>query len=739
MESAEKYVSVLLDVGIDRPLDYSVPISAAVTSGMRVKVPLRGHLKDGVIVAVKEKPDFAKVLPVAEIYEETSLPDDLLTMAKWMEGYYLTPLRQILKSMLPSSIRSQVAHKTQYMVFRSQSHEKLNQACRELRESQPSQAKVLDTLLAVKSGGLFLTEVMEKSGVSRSPIDTLVSKGLLRLHAIQVDRSPLIGEEYFKSTHKKLNEAQKQALDQITDTLNKQEFETHLLFGVTGSGKTEVYLQAIDIALKAGLDTIMLVPEISLTAQTIERFRSRFEEKIAILHHRLSQGQRRDEWYRIRKGEAKIVIGARSAIFSPVTNLGLVIVDEEHDNAYKQQDERPTYNARDMAVMRGKLTKSAVVLGSATPSVESYYNAQKGKYRLSTLGMRATKATLPQVTIVNMRDEYEKAGGYTSFSAPLIDRIKKRIELGEQTILFLNRRGYHTSMCCKGCGFIFKCPHCDLSLTFHLNSKTLACHLCDYRLSPPPLECPKCHERQDLKYKGVGTEQIERALHAVLPEVRTLRVDGDTTKHKGSHEHLFRQFRTGKADVMIGTQMIAKGLHFPSVTLVAVLNGDSNLNIPDFRASEQTFQLITQVAGRAGRGELAGEVVIQTRMPENPTIQFAAEQDYLAFYKQEIETREMFGFPPFTHLAKLTFRGPDCGVTELTGKQYREKLCQHLKKGFVVHPLVPSGHAKIKDNYRFQFLVRGTSIQKLNAAIHKVPFPKNVRLHIDIDAISTFF
>lgn len=735
MGKFKAYASILLDVGIDKALDYGIPdiYLERVAQGMRVKVPLRGHERGGMIIAINKSCSYPSVLPIKGLVDEATLPPDLFALAAWMQSYYLTPMRHILKLMFPPSIRKEMGHKSQFFVSRLLSHEKLRPLCISLREKHPAQAKVLDLMLERKSG-ILLTELIEKSGVSKSPIESLVKQGYLKLEKITIGRSPLIGEQYFKTTSKKLNSEQELTLKKLVDALGT--FQTHLIHGVTGSGKTEVYLQAIDHTLKKDLGVIMLVPEISLTTQTIERFRSRFEDKIAILHHRLSPGERHDEWYRIQKGEAKIVIGARSALFSPVPNLGLIIVDEEHDNAYKQQDERPTYHARDMAVMRGKLSNSVVILGSATPSLESYHNAQTGKYHLSTLSNRATKASIPKVTIVDMKREFEKSGGYTSFCDLLLSKLKKRIELGEQTILFLNRRGYHTSMRCK-CGYVFKCPHCDLALTFHLNSKTLACHLCDFRIFPTPKECPTCHEQQDLHYKGVGTEQVERALHAVLPDIRTIRVDGDTTRHKGAHDRLFRQFRTGKADVMIGTQMIAKGLHFPSVTLVAILNTDSSLNIPDFRSSEQTFQLITQVAGRAGRCELPGEVIIQTQMPDNSTIALAAEQDYPAFYKQEIEVRETFGFPPYTHLVKITFSHENAALAEQVGTQFRNHLCSLLQH-CTVHPIVPSGHAKIRDQFRFQCLIRG-SIQRINAAIRKVPYPTRVKLHVDIDSISTFF
>ncbi|NGX27725.1 MAG: hypothetical protein K940chlam6_01663, partial [Chlamydiae bacterium] len=420
-----------------------------------------------------------------------------------------------------------------------------------------------------------------------------------------------------------------------------------------------VYLQAIAHILKQGMGILYLVPEIALTAQTIERFKGRFGgEQIAVLHYRLSDGERFDAWHKIRKGEAKIVIGARSAIFSPVCNLGLIIVDEEHESSFKQSEEAPKYHARDVAVMRAKFSSCPVVLGTATPSIESYTNALQGKYQLHRLSMRADNASLPKVTIIDMKQEFERAKGFTLFSEKLLKGIKERYAKGEQILLFLNRRGYHTTAICSACSHIEKCPHCDLPLTYHRREATLSCHLCDFR-KPTPKSCPSCHADGPLKFKGAGTEMVERSLHALFPDIRTLRLDADTTRHKGSHEQIFKQFRSGKADVLIGTQMIAKGLHFPMVTLVGVLGLDGSLNIPDFRASENVFQLLTQVSGRSGRGELMGEVLIQTHLTKHNTILHAASGDFESFYAEEIETREMFGFPPFTHLVKFSFSGEE--------------------------------------------------------------------------------
>jgi primosomal protein N' (replication factor Y) len=740
----EKYAAVILDVSIDKALDYSIPqnLVDSIKKGVRVEVPVRGHLRPGYVVAIKDKPDFSPVKAIAKVTSSLELiTEEIFELALWMARYYCTPLRQVLKILIPASIRTDMKPKQQLFVMRSKTKEEIQDHCIKIRNTFSAQAEVLDVMLQVTKG-ILLTELLEKTKGSRSPVDSLVKKGFLSIDIVRIDRSPLINEQYFQTKAKILNDEQNQAFIKITDSLNNNRFDTHLLFGITGSGKTEIYLQAIDCALKMGKGTIMLVPEIALTTQTIERFRSRFEGHIAILHHRLSPGERCDEWYRIRLGEAKIVIGARSALFSPVENLGLIIVDEEHENTYKQTDEMPCYHARDVAVMRGKMSNAPVILGSATPSLESYYNAQKGKYILSKLGVRPDSASLPTVTIVDMKHEFEKAKGFTNFSDALIDGIKKRIERGEQSILFLNRRGYHTTMMCQGCRKAIRCPHCDASLTFHLGENQLACHLCGYNARPPK-NCPDCKHPDPLKFRGVGTELIEKSLHAILPNVRTIRMDADTTKHKGSHQKLFRAFGTGKGDVLIGTQMIAKGLHFPSVTLVGVLNSDGSLNLPDFRASETVFQLITQVSGRAGRGNIVGEVIIQTSLPENTTILHASRQDYETFYAEEIGVREAFQYPPFSQMAKVTFSGEDEKKTLQFAEQLRQKLLVLLPNTFQLHPVVPAGHAKVKDKYRFQFLLRGPNVapmsRSIDTVLQTIKVPTDIKLRIDINPTSTFF
>lgn len=737
------YAAILFDLAINKTLDYRIPdaMRHLAQKGSRVLAPVRGVMRSGYIFELKAEPEVAKVSALSEVLSpEPLLTPELFELAVWMASYYCAPLSSVLKTILPASVRGKATVQQQLFVSRAVTRDEMADACRTLRTKCPAQVDVLDVMLQV-SRGMLLTELLEETETTRTTINALVKKGLLAIGPVQIDRSPLIDEEYIKTRPKKLSEEQRIALERIQHAIDNGLFETHLIHGVTGSGKTEVYLQAIAHTLAAGKGAIVLVPEIALTPQTVERFRSRFDDSIAVLHHRLSHGERHDEWHRIQRGDASIVIGARSSIFCPMPNLGLVIVDEEHEASYKQADSSPCYHARDLAVIRGKLSKCPVVLGSATPSMESYHNAISGRYVLSTLKARADSAAIPQVTIVDMMKEKERGEG--TFSRALLDGIDKRHKQGEQVILFLNRRGYHTSLMCQGCRKVIECRHCDTALTFHKNDQCLCCHLCGFQISPPPSICPTCGQANTLRFRGLGTQQLEKSLHAIFPGIRSIRMDADTTRHKGSHQKLLRDFGSGKADVLIGTQMIAKGLHFPQVTLVGILNCDSALNIPDFRASEQVFQIMTQVAGRAGRGALPGEVIMQTLMPENRTIQLAARQDYETFFNEEQEVRKLFGYPPYNQLVKFLFSGTDEKKVLREAEAFRQQLIVRVPDVYEVNPVLPAGHAKIKDRFRLQFLVKGPKGTLLSRAIEDLQkshtMSKQVRVLIDINPLSTYF
>lgn len=731
--------SVLVDRAIGKPLSYGIPphLEKEIVPGSRVRVPLRASEAKGTVIEVTQNPSYPGLLPIKAFLQDESLHDsDLYTLATWMANYYATPLWKVLSIVLPSTVRKTGKEKLQLFVKRRAPLQEVVEMARTLRNKKPSQCAILDVILKYPKG-IFLSKLLEISGVSKSPIDTLVKEKVLEYKKLQIDRSLIEEEEFFLSRAKQLTPQQQSCFESIVKDLGS--FHTHLIHGVTGSGKTEVYIRAIEAALEKKLGVLFLVPEISLTTQTTQRLKSRFTDRLAVLHHRLSAGERFDSWHGIKQGKIPIVVGARSAIFSPVKNLGLIIVDEEHDASYKNAEEMPTYNARDLAIIRGKMTKSVVLLGSATPSLESYGNALSGKYKLCTLPVRATGATLPKVTIVDMKFEAEKQQGFTLFSDPLLKALKERASRGEQSLLFLNRRGYHSSQTCQKCNHVVDCPDCDTALTFHRGNNILSCHFCNYSLSPPPRSCPKCGSDETLKFRGIGTEMVERSLHAVLPDIRTLRMDADTTTHKGSHEELLKQFRSGKADVLIGTQMIAKGLHFPSVTLVGILSADQSLHIPDFRASETAFQLITQVAGRSGRSELPGEVYIQTFMPDHQLIKFAATENYLDFYKQEMQSREMFDFPPHKRLICLTFTGYEPPRIQSTAESYLNALKKHLPDDAILYPLTPCGHSKIRGKFRFQSLIKCTNPLQITPILKSAPlYTKNLQLLIDVDPISTF-
>jgi primosomal protein N' (replication factor Y) len=518
-----------------------------------------------------------------------------------------------------------------------------------------------------------------------------------------------------------------------------------LLHGVTGSGKTEVYLQAIAHALKQGKGAIVLVPEISLTPQTVERFKARFssgplQTLVAVLHSRLSAGERHDEWHKIRQGRAHIVIGARSAIFAPVDPLGLIIVDEEHENSYKQE-ESPRYHARDVAIVRGQMEGATVLLGSATPSMESFYNCKKGKYALLELPERADEKKMPIVRVVDMRQTLRKGKVIPIFSPQLTDAIAHRLERGEQTILFLNRRGYSTSLQCPLCGFVVGCPNCSISLTYHRSDQKLACHICGHAESVPAV-CPnpKCRN-PEIRYAGLGTQKVEDTLGKIFPHARIKRMDSDALKRKDDFRRILGDFRASKIDVLVGTQMIAKGLHFPNVTLVGIIYADLALHQPDFRAGERTFQLLTQVAGRAGRGDVEGEVFVHAFTPFHSAIQFARRHDFRGFFEQELEFRKQLRYPPFSRIALLTLRGRNEEKVKFYAdhlKREVDKIQNDIKDLIIAGP-APAPLLRAETYYRYQIMLRAPRMslvsKQLAQLTQSLALDDDVMLSVDIDPV----
>ncbi|WP_312505999.1 primosomal protein N', partial [Bacillus luti] len=488
----------------------------------------------------------------------------------------------------------------------------------------------------------------------------------------------------------------------ILSSITNETYNPFLLYGVTGSGKTEVYLQSIAAVLNKGKEAIVLVPEIALTPQMVDRFKGRFGSQVAVLHSALSVGEKYDEWRKILRKEVKVVVGARSAVFAPFENLGIIIIDEEHESSYKQED-NPRYHARDVAVWRGQYHKCPIVLGSATPTLESFARAKKGVYELLTMEKRMNEQALPTVEIVDMREEL-RDGNRSMFSKALHEKIADRLEKKEQMVLFLNRRGHSTFVMCRDCGYVVQCPHCDISLTYHKMNHRLKCHYCSYEENMPSA-CPACQSTY-IRFFGTGTQKVEEEITKLFPEARVIRMDVDTTSRKGMHEKLLKAFGEEKADILLGTQMIAKGLDFPKVTLVGVLTADTMLHLPDFRASEKTYQLLTQVSGRAGRHELPGEVVIQTYTPEHYSIELAKQQQYDIFFDQEMQMRRMRQYPPYYYVVLVTVSHPELLKAVQVTEKIVGQLRMHCTQQTMVLGPVASAIPRIKDRYRYQCMIK---------------------------------
>ena len=591
------------------------------------------------------------------------------------------------------------------------------------------QAEVLEFLM--ESGTAALSEVRKKIGCQTETIKTLTSKGLVIIKEYDVKRQPFSYDEIKKSSHLKLTAQQEAAFNEIQTSLADNKGETFLLHGVTGSGKTEVYLQALAEAIKLGKRAIVLVPEISLTPQTIDRFASRFPYRVAVIHSKLSLGEQFDQWHQIQNGQYDVVIGARSAIFAPQPQLGLIVIDEEHEWTYKQ-DNSPRYHTRDVALKIAELNKATVILGSATPDVSSYYNAKNGKYRLLEMPERVTPkegSPLPRVEIVDLREEL-KAGNTGIFSRLLEYEINNALRKKEQAILFFNRRGTSTFVQCRDCGHVLQCPNCYVSLNYHSDNDFLLCHQCNYKKRTPK-KCPACGSPR-IKYMGLGTQKLEQETAATFPRARLLRWDSDSTNGKDSHKNILDTFKKREADILIGTQMVAKGLDLPNVTLVGVVIADSGLNLPDFRAGERTFQLISQVAGRAGRGEAGGKVIIQTYMPDHYAIQATINHDYAAFYAQEIDYRKQLKNPPFSKLIKMTYIHANDVVCAKEAERMKKQLLFEMESNglFGIDVLGPSPAfiQRLRGRFRWQIILRGANP---NALLSKISIPQGWIIDVD--------
>ena len=743
---------ITLDLAVRREFDYLIPneLENSVLEGTRVKVPFGTREILGVVTAILDESPHTNLREIIKTVGGQSLvTPPILKLVRWISDYYCCAPEIAMKAVLPDAVRKEEEGWRERLYVRA-----LPQ-----HDQRPKLTKRQEDLWTIieEWRELPLQEFVRLAGTTSATIRKLEDKGLISIAPQISERDPYANEHIMPTKPLELNNEQSVALNSIIKSIDNldssessldedDENNAFLLHGVTGSGKTEVYLQAIAHALEKGKGAIVLVPEISLTPQTVERFKARFSQGdlqtlVAVLHSHLSAGERHDEWHKIRQGRARIVIGARSAVFAPVEPLGLVIVDEEHEHSYKQE-EAPRYNARDLAVVRGRQEGAVVVLGSATPCMESYYNVQRKKYCLLSLTERADEKTMPIVRVVDMRNASRKEKGISIFSPQLREAILQRLEKKEQVMLFLNRRGWSSSLQCTECGFVAECPNCSVSLTYHRSVQQLMCHICGH-IDSAPSKCPEQNcGNSSIRFSGLGTEKVEAALDKSFPSARVKRMDSDTLKRKEDYRRILGDFRSGKIDILVGTQMIAKGLHFPNVTLVGIIHADLSLHIPDFRAGERTFQLLTQVAGRAGRGDVEGEVYIQSFTPFHPAIQYARRHDYIGFYDQEIEFRQQLRYPPVGRVALLTLRGRSEDRVRFFADHLRKEMDALAKElgDVVVAGPAPAPLLRAENFYRYQIMMRTSRMpqlsRKLSLKIDSLKISDDLRLIIDIDPMS---
>jgi primosomal protein N' (replication factor Y) len=730
------YVRVVPELALDKMFDYVLPPSLAgrVRAGQRLRVPWGSKTALAYAVEFPERPQVAKCREVIELAgEEVLLPPVLIRMARWMAEYYCCDFNQALRGMLPDVVRAREdGFKQRYWV---QARDVV--AVGGLLKNARLQCRAWSCLWE-NGGSGWMAELSRECGATAAVWRGLEGKGLVSLSLERMERDPLAAK-HESDRPLVLNDEQRAALALILGEMSAERPKPVMLRGVTGSGKTEVYMQALAEVLQRGKGGLILVPEIALTPQTVERFRQRFETlntKVAVLHSHLSAGERHDQWQMIRDGRARIVIGARSAIFAPLMAVGIIIIDEEHEHTYKQE-ESPHYHARDLAVLRGALECVPVVLGSATPSLETVHNASQGKYLPAVLSRRVEDLKMPVIHVLDLRKEQPA----TLIAADLRSAVTARLARGEQSIIFLNRRGYSTSLSCPKCGYVAECPHCSVPLTYHRAAGKICCHLCDYASAVPKV-CPECGFDQ-YKYSGTGTQKIEDAIVQLFGGARICRMDSDSMRGRHAFRQALEDFREGRTDILIGTQMIAKGLHFPNVTLVGIVNCDSALQLPDFRAAERVFQQMVQVAGRAGRGDKPGEVFIQSHTPFHPAIQFARHHDVEGFYDQELEFRRAHQYPPYRRAVLICFRGRSEEKTkfciESAAKRLREDRTLMANKVAVPDPS-PAPIQKIRDHYRFHLFLMTNQMMALSRVIKEQiinqEWPEDIRVTVDVDAMS---
>lgn len=709
---------------LDKLLDYAVPESMEkfVRPGICVAVPLgyKNHIVEGIVAEVSDKTEYKAVKPIKRLISENTVCEPwLIELCMWISKRYFCSFYQALRPALPPGNSHGVTEKTAQYVYLNIDRDAAFDEIEALKKrNAPAQARILEKLIMVDSMPVARM-VKEKIG-DRASIKALAQRDFVRIESEQLERKAYDAEKYEKTVAYTPTEEQKKVIDYLYDCIDGERHEKILLRGVTGSGKTEVFLQAIERVIEKGKNAIMLVPEISLTPQTVQRFVGRFGNRVAVIHSALSDGERYDQWKKIKNGEVRVVVGARSAIFAPFRDIGIIILDEEHETSYKSEAS-PRYHAAEVAARRAEAENSVLLLASATPSVCEFYRAKNGEYKLFEMTKRYNDAELPRVDIVDMRGELFELHNRSPISIKLQGEIRKNLENGQKTILFLNRRGFSTFVSCRQCGEVLKCPDCDIALTYHKRAESLSCHYCGYT-QRNVTECPFCGSKY-VKYFGTGTQRVEEELKNLFPEARILRMDTDTTAQKGGHERILDRFAAGEADILIGTQMVTKGLDFHDVTLVGVLAADTALAVDDFRANERSFSLFTQVCGRAGRGEIAGRAVIQTYQPGNSTIRFAKEQDYNAFYENEIIQRRRLNYPPFCDIVCIIVVGEDEERVSRRCGEISEKLsADSVSVPDIISVIgsAPAPIAKIKNKYRYRIIMKCHNTGVVSAVLGEV-------------------
>jgi primosomal protein N' (replication factor Y) len=740
-DQAEQLVAtVVFPSGPAQEFDYSVPdrLCEQIEPGRRVRVPLgRGNrLIVGYCVRLQSRHTGPRRLkPIEEVVDSRNLLSPaMLRLTEWIADHYLCDWGQVLETVLPAGVRGQAGTRMTTLLS-------LADDARERMAAIKLPVKQLAVLnvLAAATKPMQPQELANAARCTLAPVMALRRKGLIRSRTGRIERPRDVEHAAVaRESNFVLNADQKKALDAVVASLRSQQHQSILIHGVTGSGKTEVYIQAIQEVVSYGRQAIVLVPEISLTPQTVERFRSRFGG-VAVLHSHLTDVERHSHWQRIAEGGVSVVVGARSAIFAPTPNLGLIVLDEEQEGSFKQEL-APRYHARDVALARAAAENVPLVLGSATPSLESWSRAQRGEYRLVEMPRRVLDRPMPMVGTIDLRSDVRRGQSRGAISRPLHTAIGAALEDGGQVILLLNRRGFSTHIQCPACGHVVRCPDCDIALTHHRTQEIALCHYCDYEV-PAPVVCPAC-EFAGIRYSGQGTQRLEAEVRARFPNVPCLRMDTDTMQARGSHEKAFAEFRSGKVKILLGTQMIAKGLDFPNVTLVGVINADTALHLPDFRAAERTFHLVTQVAGRTGRGPKGGRVLVQTYSPDHPAIRAAVRHDFAAFAAGELPIREMLRYPPFATMIRLVIRGPVEAVAADFALTLAGRLTTALESrqadARVLGP-APAPFARLRGKFRFQIQIHGLDGDKLRAAVRQatgdVRPPDEVQWIVDVDPL----